>query len=179
MTEEKTTRKPFDCSWCPGRWEDILMKEFASSAYRQFAIPFLRITKWWKMFFRKTFDVERILMAIQLVDRHREDTETLIISWWNSGIRGLTVRSIFKKSSVSCGCSRFLLLYVYAVMISSRSKLGRFMDLYPLLSEFLEAVGQEAFARLLAKDWGWSLLFRREIDRFAQTALLCRRNAWS
>lgn len=36
-----------------------------------------------------------------------------------------------------------------------------FMDLYPLsFSEFLEAVGQEAFARLLAKkDWGHDRCF--------------------
>ena len=40
-----------------------------------------------------------------------------------------------------------------------------FMDLYPLsFSEFLEAVGQEAFARLLAKkDWGLIAAFRSKL----------------
>lgn len=38
------------------------------------------------------------------------------------------------------------------------------MDLYPLsFSEFLEAVGQEAFARLLAKDWGLIAAFRSKL----------------
>lgn len=38
------------------------------------------------------------------------------------------------------------------------------MDLYPSFSEFLEAVGQEAFARLLAKkDWGLIAAFRSKL----------------
>ena len=55
------------------------MKEFASSAYRQFAYINFEDNEVMKDVFQKDFDVERILMAIQLVTGIVVDTETLII----------------------------------------------------------------------------------------------------
>ena len=96
--KEKTTRKPLIVRGARQVGKTWLMKEFASSAYRQFAYINFEDNEVMKDVFQKDFDVERILMAIQLVTGIVVDTETLII-----------FDEVFsrKSSSVSCGCSRF------------------------------------------------------------------------
>lgn len=77
--KEKTTRKPLIVRGARQVGKTWLMKEFASSAYRQFAYINFEDNEVMKDVFQKDFDVERILMAIQLVTGIVVDTETLII----------------------------------------------------------------------------------------------------
>lgn len=79
MTGRKTTRKPLIVRGARQVGKTWLMKEFASSAYRQFAYINFEDNEVMKDVFQKDFDVERILMAIQLVTGIVVDTETLII----------------------------------------------------------------------------------------------------
>ena len=135
-----------------------MMKEFASSAYRQFAYINFEDNEVMKDVFQKDFDVERILMAIQLVTGIVVDTETLIIfDEIQEAPRGLTALKYFQEKAPQYHVVAAGSLLGIAMHSNDSFPVGKvdFMDLYPLsFSEFLEAVGQEAFARLLAKKTG-------------------------
>ncbi len=100
--KEKTTRKPLIVRGARQVGKTWLMKEFASSAYRQFAYINFEDNEVMKDVFQKDFDVERILMAIQLVTGIVVDTETLIIfDEIQEAPRGLTALKYFKKKLLS------------------------------------------------------------------------------
>ncbi len=155
---EKTTRKPLIVRGARQVGKTWLMKEFASSAYRQFAYINFEDNEVMKDVFQKDFDVERILMAIQLVTGIVVDTETLIIfDEIQEAPRGLTALKYFQEKAPQYHVVAAGSLLGIAMHSNDSFPVGKvdFMDLYPLsFSEFLEAVGQEAFARLLAKKTG-------------------------
>ena len=172
--KEKTTRKPLIVRGARQVGKTWLMKEFASSAYRQFAYINFEDNEVMKDVFQKDFDVERILMAIQLVTGIVVDTETLIIfDEIQEAPRGLTALKYFQEKAPQYHVVAAGSLLGIAMHSNDSFPVGKvdFMDLYPLsFSEFLEAVGQEAFARLLAKkDWGLIAAFRSKwIDLLKQ-----------
>ena len=166
--KEKTTRKPLIVRGARQVGKTWLMKEFASSAYRQFAYINFEDNEVMKDVFQKDFDVERILMAIQLVTGIVVDTETLIIfDAIQEAPRGLTALKYFQEKAPQYHVVAAGSLLGIAMHSNDSFPVGKvdFMDLYPLsFSEFLEAVGQEAFARLLAKkDWGLIAAFRSKL----------------
>lgn len=166
--KEKTTRKPLIVRGARQVGKTWLMKEFASSAYRQFAYINFEDNEVMKDIFQKDFDVERILMAIQLVTGIVVDTETLIIfDEIQEAPRGLTALKYFQEKAPQYHVVAAGSLLGIAMHSNDSFPVGKvdFMDLYPLsFSEFLEAVGQEAFARLLAKkDWGLIAAFRSKL----------------
>ena len=166
--KEKTTRKPLIVRGARQVGKTWLMKEFASSAYRQFAYINFEDNEVMKDVFQKDFDVERILMAIQLVTGIVVDTETLIIfDEIQEAPRGLTALKYFQEKAPQYHVVAAGSLLGIAMHSTDSFPVGKvdFMDLYPLsFSEFLEAVGQEAFARLLAKkDWGLIAAFRSKL----------------
>ena len=166
--KEKTTRKPLIVRGARQVGKTWLMKEFASSAYRQFAYINFEDNEVMKDVFQKDFDVERILMAIQLVTGIVVDTETLIIfDEIQEAPRGLTALKYFQEKAPQYHVVAAGSLLGIAMHSNDSFPVGKvdFMDLYPLsFSEFLEAVGQEAFARLLAKkDWGLIAVFRSKL----------------
>ena len=166
--KEKTTRKPLIVRGARQVGKTWLMKEFASSAYRQFAYINFEDNEVMKDVFQKDFDVERILMAIQLVTGIVVDTETLIIfDEIQEAPRGLTALKYFQEKAPQYHVVAAGSLLGIAMHSNDSFPVGKvdFMDLYSLsFSEFLEAVGQEAFARLLAKkDWGLIAAFRSKL----------------
>ena len=166
--KDKTTRKPLIVRGARQVGKTWLMKEFASSAYRQFAYINFEDNEVMKDVFQKDFDVERILMAIQLVTGIVVDTETLIIfDEIQEAPRGLTALKYFQEKAPQYHVVAAGSLLGIAMHSNDSFPVGKvdFMDLYPLsFSEFLEAVGQEAFARLLAKkDWGLIAAFRSKL----------------
>lgn len=166
--KEKTTRKPLIVRGARQVGKTWLMKEFASSAYRQFAYINFEDNEVMKDVFQKDFDVERILMALQLVTGIVVDTETLIIfDEIQEAPRGLTALKYFQEKAPQYHVVAAGSLLGIAMHSNDSFPVGKvdFMDLYPLsFSEFLEAVGQEAFARLLAKkDWGLIAAFRSKL----------------
>ena len=166
--KEKTTRKPLIVRGARQVGKTWLMKEFASSAYRQYAYINFEDNEVMKDVFQKDFDVERILMAIQLVTGIVVDTETLIIfDEIQEAPRGLTALKYFQEKAPQYHVVAAGSLLGIAMHSNDSFPVGKvdFMDLYPLsFSEFLEAVGQEAFARLLAKkDWGLIAAFRSKL----------------
>ena len=166
--KEKTTRKPLIVRGARQVGKTWLMKEFASSAYRQFAYINFEDNEVMKDVFQKDFDVERILMAIQLVTGIVVDTETLIIfDEIQEAPRGLTALKYFQEKAPQYHVVAAGSLLGIAMHSNDSFPVGKvdFMDLYPRsFPEFLEAVGQEAFARLLAKkDWGLIAAFRSKL----------------
>ena len=166
--KEKTTRKPLIVRGARQVGKTWLMKEFASSAYRQFAYINFEDNEVMKDVFQKDFDVERILMAIQLVTGIVVDTETLIIfDEIQEAPRGLTALKYFQEKAPQYHVVAAGSLLGIAMHSNDSFPVGKvdFMELYPIsFSEFLEAVGQEAFARLLAKkDWGLIAAFRSKL----------------
>ena len=166
--KEKTTRKPLIVRGARQVGKTWLMKEFASSAYRQFAYINFEDNEVMKDVLQKGCDVERILMAIQLVTGIVVDTETLIIfDEIQEAPRGLTALKYFQEKAPQYHVVAAGSLLGIAMHSNDSFPVGKvdFMDLYPLsFSEFLEAVGQEAFARLLAKkDWGLIAAFRSKL----------------
>ena len=163
--KEKTTRKPLIVRGARQVGKTWLMKEFASSAYRQFAYINFEDNEVMKDVFQKDFDVERILMAIQLVTGIVVDTETLII--FDEIQEAPRALKYFQEKAPQYHVVAAGSLLGIAMHSNDSFPVGKvdFMDLYPLsFSEFLEAVGQEAFARLLAKkDWGLIAAFRSKL----------------
>lgn len=165
--KEKTTRKPLIVRGARQVGKTWLMKEFASSAYRQFAYINFEDNEVMKDVFQKDFDVERILMAIQLVTGIVVDTETLIIfDEIQEAPRGLTALKYFQEKAPQYHVVAAGSLLGIAMHSNDSFPVGKvdFMDLYPLsFSEFLEAVGQEAFARYLQKRLGADRCFSSKL----------------
>ena len=99
--KEKSTRKPLIIRGARQVGKTWLMKEFAATAYKQFAYINFEDNEVMKEVFQKDFDIERILMAIQLVTGKVVDTDTLILfDELQEAPRGLTAMKYFLELSL-------------------------------------------------------------------------------
>lgn len=110
-------------------------------------------------------------MAIQLVTGVVVDEETLIVlDEIQEAPRGLTALKYFQEKAPQYHVIAAGSLLGIAMHKNDSFPVGKvdFMDLHPLsFAEFLEAIGQESFARLLAKqDWGMISTFRSKFVDF-------------
>ena len=147
------------------------MKEFAATAYKQFAYINFEDNEVMKEVFQKDFDIERILMAIQLVTGKVVDTDTLILfDELQEAPRGLTAMKYFLEKAPQYHVIAAGSLLGIAMHQNDSFPVGKvdFIDLYPLsFSEFLEAIGQESFVSLLVKqDWNLISTFRSKFTDF-------------
>ena len=103
--KEKSTRKPLIIRGARQVGKTWLMKEFAATAYKQFAYINFEDNEVMKEVFQKDFDIERILMAIQLVTGRTSGSPTRLDS-----------HEIFpgESATVSCYCSWFFTGHRYA-----------------------------------------------------------------
>lgn len=156
--KEKTTRKPLIVRGARQVGKTWLMKEFASSAYRQFAYINFEDNEVMKDVFQKDFDVERILMAIQLVTGIVVDTETLIIfDEIQEAPRGLTALKYFQEKAPQYHVVAAGSLLGIAMHSNDSFPVGKvdFMDLYPLsFSEFWRLSGKRLLPVYLQKKTG-------------------------
>lgn len=77
-----------------------LMKEFAKEAYAQYAYINFEDNEIVKQVFQKDFDIERILLALQLATNVVIDTNTLIIfDELQEAPRGLTALKYFQEKA--------------------------------------------------------------------------------
>ena len=98
--KEKSTRKPLIIRGARQVGKTWLMKEFAATAYKQFAYINFEDNEVMKEVFQKDFDIERILMAIQLVTGKVVDTDTLILfDELQEAPRGLTAMKYFLEKA--------------------------------------------------------------------------------
>lgn len=169
--KEKEVRKPLIIRGARQVGKTWLMKEFAASAYKQFAYINFEDNEVMKDVFQKDFDIERILMAIQLVTGVVVDVETLIIfDEIQEAPRGLTALKYFQEKAPQYHVIAAGSLLGIAMHRNDSFPVGKvdFIDLYPLsFSEFLSAIGQESFASLLEKkDWTLISTFRSKFVDF-------------
>lgn len=169
--KEKEVRKPLIVRGARQVGKTWLMKEFAASAYKQFAYINFEDNEVMKDVFQKDFDIERILMAIQLVTGVVVDVETLIIfDEIQEAPRGLTALKYFQEKAPQYHVIAAGSLLGIAMHRNDSFPVGKvdFIDLYPLsFSEFLSAIGQEPFASLLEKkDWTLISTFRSKFVDF-------------
>ena len=100
--KEKSTRKPLIIRGARQVGKTWLMKEFAATAYKQFAYINFEDNEVMKEVFQKDFDIELILMAIQLVTGKVVDTDTLILfDELQEAPRGLTAMKYFLEKAPS------------------------------------------------------------------------------
>lgn len=169
--KEKEVRKPLIVRGARQVGKTWLMKEFAASAYKQFAYINFEDNEVMKDVFQKDFDIERILMAIQLVTGVVVDVETLIIfDEIQEAPRGLTALKYFQEKAPQYHVIAAGSLLGIAMHRNDSFPVGKvdFIDLYSLsFSEFLAAIGQESFASLLEKkDWSLIATFRSKFVDF-------------
>lgn len=169
--KEKEVRKPLIVRGARQVGKTWLMKEFAVSAYKQFAYINFEDNEVMKDVFQKDFDIERILIAIQLVTGVVVDVETLIIfDEIQEAPRGLTALKYFQEKAPQYHVIAAGSLLGIAMHRNDSFPVGKvdFIDLYPLsFSEFLAAIGQESFASLLEKkDWTLISTFRSKFVDF-------------
>lgn len=135
-----------------------LMKKFAAEAYAKYAYINFEDNEIVKQIFQKDFNIERILLALQLATDVVIDTDTLIIfDELQEAPRGLTALKYFQEKAPQYHIIAAGSLLGIALHQNDSFPVGKveFMDLYPLsFFEFLDAMGKEKLIRLLiSKDW--------------------------
>lgn len=124
-----------------------------------------------KQIFQKDFDIERILLALQLATDVVIDTDTLIIfDELQEAPRGLTALKYFQEKAPQYHIVAAGSLLGIAMHEGDSFPVGKvdFMDLYPLtFFEFLDALGQEKLKRLLkSKDWELISAFHPKLQEY-------------
>ena len=146
-----------------------LMKEFGLTAYDSFVYFNFDEEDELKSIFEVNKNPQRIVELLSLIAGKKilPEKTLIIFDEIQEAPRGLTALKYFQEKAPQYHVVAAGSLLGIAMHSNDSFPVGKvdFMDLYPLsFSEFLEAVGQEAFARLLAKkDWGLIAAFRSKL----------------
>ncbi len=148
-----------------------LMKEFAKEAYKKFAYINFEDNEVAKQVFQKDFDIERILLGLQLITDIVIDADTLIIfDELQEAPRGLIALKYFQEKAPGYHIIAAGSLLGIAMHENDSFPVGKveFMDLYPLsFFEFLDAMGQEKLSKLLkSKDWELITVFQSKFQEY-------------
>lgn len=148
-----------------------LMKEFAKQAYDQYAYINFEDNEIIKQIFQKDFDIDRILLALQLATNVTIDANTLIIfDELQEAPRGLTALKYFQEKAPQYHIIAAGSLLGISIHENNSFPVGKvdFMDLYPLsFFEFLDAIGQESLkSLLLSKDWELITAFQSKLQEY-------------
>ena len=169
--KENPDRKPLIIRGARQVGKTWLMKEFAAEAYPQYAYINFEDNEIAKNIFEKDFDIERILLALQLVSNVTITTNTLILfDEIQEAPRGVTSLKYFQEKAPQYHIIAAGSLLGIAMHQNSSFPVGKveFMDLYPLsFPEFLDAMGEQKFTRLLQqKDWEMTALFHTKLQEY-------------
>lgn len=169
--KENPDRKPLIIRGARQVGKTWLMKEFAAEAYPQYAYINFEDNEIAKNIFEKDFDIERILLALQLVSNVTITTNTLILfDEIQEAPRGVTSLKYFQEKAPQYHIIAAGSLLGIAMHQNSSFPVGKveFMDLYPLsFPEFLDAMGEQKFTRLLQqKDWEMAALFHTKLQEY-------------
>ncbi len=167
--KQRDDRKPLILRGARQVGKTWLMKCFAQEAYKQYVYINFEDDKMVKQLFEQDFDIDRILLALQLASDVQVDTDTLIIfDELQEAPRGLTALKYFQEKAPQYHVMAAGSLLGIAMHESVSFPVGKvdFLDLYPLsFGEFLEAMGQGRFKKLLERgDWEVVTLFRTKLE---------------
>lgn len=169
--KENPDRKPLIIRGARQVGKTWLMKEFASEAYPQYAYINFEDNEIAKNIFQKDFDIDRILLALQLVTNITITTDTLIIfDEIQEAPRGITSLKYFQEKAPQYHVIAAGSLLGVAMHKNESFPVGKvdFMDLYPLsFLEYLDALGEQKFVKLLLqKDWEMTVLFHSKLQEY-------------
>lgn len=169
--KENPDRKPLIIRGARQVGKTWLMKEFASEAYPQYAYINFEDNEIAKNIFQKDFDIDRILLALQLVTNLTITTDTLIIfDEIQEAPRGITSLKYFQEKAPQYHVIAAGSLLGVAMHKNESFPVGKvdFMDLYPLsFLEYLDALGEQKFVKLLLqKDWEMTALFHSKLQEY-------------
>lgn len=169
--KEKPDRKPLIIHGARQVGKTWLMKEFASEAYSQYVYINFEDNEIAQNIFHKDFDVERILLALQLATNTPITPDTLILfDEIQEAPRGITSLKYFYEKAPQYHIIAAGSLLGISMHKNTSFPVGKveFMNLYPLsFTEFLDAAGEQNFTKLLQqKDWDMIALFHSKLQEY-------------
>ena len=148
-----------------------LMRAFAEEAYDRYVYVNFEDNELIRNVFERDFDIERIILALQVATGEVIDKDTLLIfDEIQEAPKGLTALKYFyeKAPEYSILAAGSLLGISMHEAVSFPVGKVEFMDLYPLsFREFLNALGQSQLVMVLEKeDWELMSLFHNKLVEY-------------
>lgn len=148
-----------------------LMQEFAKQCYAKCAYVNFEDNDMLKQLFMGDFDIDRILLALQLATHVKIDQDTLLIfDELQEASRGITALKYFQEKAPDFHVMAAGSLLGLAMHPGDSFPVGKveFLDLYPLsFLEFLEAMGQGELAEVVRRcDWKLMELFHGNLCEY-------------
>ena len=148
-----------------------LMRAFAEEAYDRYVYVNFEDNELIRNVFERDFDIERIILALQVATGEVIDKDTLLIfDEIQEAPKGLTALKYFyeKAPEYSILAAGSLLGISMHEAVSFPVGKVEFMDLYPLsFREFLNALGQSQLVTVLEKeDWELMSLFHNKLVEY-------------
>ena len=148
-----------------------LMRAFAEEAYDRYVYVNFEDNELIRNVFERDFDIERIILALQVATGEVIDKDTLLIfDEIQEAPKGLTALKYFyeKAPEYSILAAGSLLGISMHEAVSFPVGKVEFMDLYPLsFREFLNALGQSQLVAVLEKeDWELMSLFHNKLVEY-------------
>jgi predicted AAA+ superfamily ATPase len=169
--KERKDKKPLIIRGARQVGKTWLMKEFASQAYSKYIYVNFEDNETIRQVFQQDFDIERILLALQLATGVVIDTDTLLIfDELQEAPRGVTALKYFQEKAPQYDVVAAGSLLGISMQQNASFPVGKveFIDLYPLsFTEFLEALGEEKLVELLySEDWKLITMFHSKLQGY-------------
>ena len=159
--KSRTNHKPMIVRGARQVGKTWLMRTFAEEAYNKYVYVNFEDNELIRNLFERDFDIERIIVALQVATGVMIDKDTLIIfDEIQEAPKGLTALKYFyeKAPEYSILAAGSLLGISMHEAVSFPVGKVEFMDLYPLsFREFLNALGQTQLVDVLEKE-DWELM---------------------
>lgn len=167
----RTNHKPMIVRGARQVGKTWLMRTFAEEAYDKYVYVNFEDNELIRNMFERDFDIERIIVALQVATGVMIDKDTLIIfDEIQEAPKGLTALKYFyeKAPEYSILAAGSLLGISMHEAVSFPVGKVEFMDLYPLsFREFLNALGQTQLVDVLEKeDWELMSLFHNKLVEY-------------
>ncbi len=169
--KDKKNRKPLIIKGARQVGKTWLMKQFAKEAFPKHVYINFEDNELLKNIFEKDFDINRIVLALQLETGVVIDENTLILfDELQESPRGITALKYFYEKAPQYPIIAAGSLLGIAMHHNDSFPVGKvdFLQLYPLsFQEFLSALGQQQLAELVASsDWEMMKAFHSKIENY-------------
>lgn len=169
--KDKKSRKPLIIKGARQVGKTWLMMQFAKEAFPKHVYINFEDNELLKNIFEKDFDINRIVLALQLETGVVIDENTLILfDELQESPRGITALKYFYEKAPQYPIIAAGSLLGIAMHHNDSFPVGKvdFLQLYPLsFQEFLSALGQQQLAELVASsDWEMMKAFHSKIENY-------------
>ena len=166
--KDKTGRKPLIIRGARQVGKTWIMKAFAEEAFERYVYINFEDDETAKHLFEKDFDIERILLSLQVITGQVIDDRTLLLfDELQEAPRGITALKYFYEKAPHIPVIAAGSLLGISLHENNSFPVGKvdFMDLYPLsFVEFLDAIGESQLCLVLKKkNWDVLTLFHDKL----------------